>query len=36
VGDLYDPITEDKQIALRVEASNKMIVCGDRDLLFEA
>jgi len=36
VGDLYDPLAEDKQIALRVEASNEMIVRGDRDLLFEA
>jgi signal transduction histidine kinase len=36
VGDLYDPIAEDKQIALRVEAANEMIVRGDRDLLFEA
>jgi signal transduction histidine kinase len=36
VGDLYDPIAEDKRIALRVEAANEMIVRGDRDLLFEA
>jgi signal transduction histidine kinase len=36
VGDLYDPIAEDKRVALRVEAAGEAIVHGDRDLLFEA
>jgi len=36
VGDLYDPIAEDKRVALRVEAADEAIVRGDRDLLFEA
>ena len=36
VGDLYEPIAEDKGIALRVEAVNEATVQGDRDLLFEA
>jgi signal transduction histidine kinase len=36
VGDLYEPIAEDKHITLRVEASQEAIVRGDRDLLFEA
>jgi len=36
VGDLYDPIAEDKGVALRVEAVDEAIVHGDRDLLFEA
>ena len=36
VGDLYDPIAEDKRISLRVEADHEAIVHGDRDLLFEA
>jgi signal transduction histidine kinase len=36
VGDLYDPITENKSIALQVEAPDGLIVHGDRDLLFEA
>jgi signal transduction histidine kinase len=36
VGDLYDPIAEDKGVTLRVEASDEAIVHGDRDLLFEA
>ena len=36
VGDLYDPIAEDKGIALRVEAGDEATVRGDRDLLFEA
>jgi signal transduction histidine kinase len=36
VGDLYDPIAEDKCVTLRVEAADEAIVRGDRDLLFEA
>jgi PAS domain S-box-containing protein len=36
VGDLYDPIAEDRGIALRVEARDGATVHGDRDLLFEA
>jgi signal transduction histidine kinase len=36
VADLYDPIAEDKGVALRVEAADEAIVHGDRDLLFEA
>jgi signal transduction histidine kinase len=36
VGDLYDPIAEDKCIALRVDAADGATVHGDRDLLFEA
>jgi signal transduction histidine kinase len=36
VGDLYDPIAEDKHVTLRVEAADEATVNGDRDLLFEA
>jgi signal transduction histidine kinase len=36
VGDLYDPIAEDKRVTLRVDAADEAIVHGDRDLLFEA
>lgn len=36
VGDLYDPIAEDKRITLRVETPEAASVQGDRDLLFEA
>lgn len=36
VGDLYDPIAEDKCVTLQVQAANEMTVHGDRDLLFEA
>jgi signal transduction histidine kinase len=36
VGDLYDPIAEDKRVTLRVEAADDATVHGDRDLLFEA
>jgi PAS domain S-box-containing protein len=36
VGDLYDPIAENKGVSLRVEASDEATVRGDRDLLFEA
>ena len=35
-GDLYDPIAENKGVALRVEAFDGATVHGDRDLLFEA
>jgi signal transduction histidine kinase len=36
VGDLYDPIAEDKGVILRVDAADEAVVHGDRDLLFEA
>jgi signal transduction histidine kinase len=36
VGDLYEPIAEEKGITLEVEAGNETMVHGDRDLLFEA
>jgi signal transduction histidine kinase len=36
VGDLYDPIAEDKHVVLRVEVADEATVHGDRDLLFEA
>jgi PAS domain S-box-containing protein len=36
VGDLYEPIAEDKRVTLKVDASDEAIVHGDRDLLFEA
>ena len=36
VGDLYDPIAENKGVTLRVEAPDGATVRGDRDLLFEA
>jgi len=36
VGDLYDPIAEDKQVTLRLDAADEAVVHGDRDLLFEA
>jgi signal transduction histidine kinase len=36
VGDLYDPIAEDKRVTLRVDAAEDATVSGDRDLIFEA
>jgi signal transduction histidine kinase len=36
VGDLYDPIAEDKGVSLGVETAEEAMVYGDRDLLFEA
>jgi signal transduction histidine kinase len=36
VGDFYEPIAEDKDVTLRVEAADEATVHGDRDLLFEA
>jgi signal transduction histidine kinase len=36
VGDLYEPIAEDRRIAFKVTADGEPIVRGDRDLLFEA
>ena len=36
MGDLYDPIAEDKHITLQVDVAAEAIVHGDRDLLFEA
>jgi PAS domain S-box-containing protein len=35
-GELYDPIAENKGVALRVETLDEAAVRGDRDLLFEA
>jgi signal transduction histidine kinase len=36
VGDLYEPIAEDKGVTLQVQAVDDGSVHGDRDLLFEA
>jgi signal transduction histidine kinase len=36
VGDLYDPIAEDKQVTLRVGSADNATAYCDRDLLFEA
>jgi signal transduction histidine kinase len=36
VGNLYEPIAEDKHVALTVQAGENVMVRGDRDLLFEA
>jgi signal transduction histidine kinase len=36
IWDLYEPIAEDKGIALRVNSTDEATVYGDRDLLFEA
>lgn len=36
VGELYEPIAEEKQLTLNVQADERVIVHGDRDLLFEA
>lgn len=36
VGDLYEPIAEDKHVILQVEIADEATVHGDRDLLFEA
>jgi signal transduction histidine kinase len=36
VGDLYEPIAEDKHVTLQVVAADEKTVHGDRDLLFEA
>jgi signal transduction histidine kinase len=36
VGDLYEPIAEDKRVTLQVEAVDEATIHGDRDLLFEA
>jgi signal transduction histidine kinase len=36
VRDIYEPIAENKNIALRVEATRQLTVRGDRDLLIEA
>jgi signal transduction histidine kinase len=36
VGDLYEPIAEDKRVTLQVEIADEVTVHGDRDLLFEA
>ena len=36
VGDLYDPIAEDKHVTLRVTSADNTTAYCDRDLLFEA
>ena len=36
VGDMYEPIAEEKKVALEIEAATAPTVHGDRDLLFEA
>jgi signal transduction histidine kinase len=36
VGDIYEPIAENKNVALRTEVKHRLNVRGDRDLLFEA
>jgi signal transduction histidine kinase len=36
VGDLYEPIAEDKHVTLQVEVADEATVLGDRDLLIEA
>jgi signal transduction histidine kinase len=36
VGDMYEPIAEDKGIALRIHSPQEISVHGDRDLLIEA
>ncbi|MEA2902884.1 MAG: hypothetical protein QOI12_271 [Alphaproteobacteria bacterium] len=36
VGDLYDPIAEDKGLTLQIDTGDDATVHGDRDLLFEA
>jgi signal transduction histidine kinase len=36
VGDLYDPIAEDRHVTLRVVSADDATVRGDRDLLLEA
>jgi len=36
VGDLYEPIAEDKHVTLQVDVADDATVHGDRDLLFEA
>jgi signal transduction histidine kinase len=36
IGDLYEPIAEDKRVSFLIAAKEDIIVRGDRDLLFEA
>ncbi len=36
IGELYEPIAEDKHVTLRVDVADDPVVRGDRDLLFEA
>ena len=36
VGELYEPIAEDKRVAFTLAAHEDVVVRGDRDLLFEA
>ncbi|WP_244552981.1 hypothetical protein [Bradyrhizobium erythrophlei] len=35
IGELYEPLAEQKRIELRVRTESELIVRGDRDLLFE-
>jgi signal transduction histidine kinase len=36
VGELYEPIAEDRRVRLRIDVADDAVVRGDRDLLFEA
>jgi signal transduction histidine kinase len=36
VGDLYEPIAEEKGVGLHVQIAHEPVVCGDRDLILEA
>ena len=36
VGELYEPIAEDKAVTFEIKANERLAVHGDRDLLFEA
>jgi signal transduction histidine kinase len=36
IGDLYEPMAEDKRVSFLIAAKEDIIVRGDRDLLFEA
>ena len=36
IGELYEPLAEEKQLAFRVRKESELIVRGDRELLFEA
>jgi signal transduction histidine kinase len=36
IGELYEPIAEDKQVTLAIGTTDDVVVRGDRDLLFEA
>jgi len=36
VGELYQPVAEDRGVSLKLKAEQEIVVWGDRDLLFEA